>query len=110
MIAKLFAKKKAGQQAPATQDPSLGTPAYYEVWGSLESANRALWAGLWLASTVALLALLVVRILLSRPPIVIRVDGAGRAETLADAGRSSAVSEPEVKNFLSLFERFFTEL
>lgn len=107
--ATLFAKKPAAPTAPQT-DSSLAVPAYYEVWGSLESANRALWAALWLSSTVALLSLLAVRIVLSRPPIVIRVDGAGLALPLADTGRQPPVSEAEVKNFVSLFERFFTEL
>ncbi|MDD5657023.1 MAG: hypothetical protein PHF00_07195, partial [Elusimicrobia bacterium] len=83
--------------------------AYYEIWGSLESANRALWAALWLAATVAILSLIVVRVLAGRPPVVIRVDGAGQAQVAA-AGSQTAVSEAEIKNFLTLFEKFFTEL
>ena len=85
-------------------------PAYYEVWGSMESANRALWAALWLAATVALLSLIIIRVLVCRPPVVIRVDGAGQTQVASDAGRQPPVSEAEIKNFLSLFERFFTEL
>lgn len=85
-------------------------PAYYEVWGGLESANRALWAALWLAATVALLCLLLLRLQLQRPPVVIRVSDSGRAEVAADAGRQPPVSEAEVRNFLALFERFFIEL
>lgn len=107
LLARLVSKKPAA----AAEAPSrpLSEPAYYEVWGGLESANRALWTALWLAVTVALLCLLLVRIMISTPPVVIRVDAAGNA-VLADTGRQPPVSEAEVKNFLTLFERFFTEL
>jgi hypothetical protein len=88
----------------------LGRPAYYEVWGGLESANKALWAALWLAVTVALLALVLVRVQARRPPVVIRVDGSGQAAALAGMDREPAVGEAEVINFLALFERFFIEL
>ena len=84
-------------------------PAYYEVWGSMESANRALWAAFWLATTMAILELIVLRVMVCKPPVVIRVDAAGQA-MVADAGRQPPVSEAEIKNFLMLFERFFTEL
>jgi hypothetical protein len=107
MMLALF-KKRAAPSTAAAARPREG-PAYYEVWGSMESANRALWAALWLAVTVALLALLLVRVLVSRPPVVIRVDAAGQA-LVADPSRQPSVSEAEIKNFLSLFERFFTEL
>lgn len=87
----------------------LGRPAYYEAWGSLASANKALWAGLWLLGTVALVLLVVVRVQMSRPPVVIAVDGSGRALTLA-VDRQPPVGEAEVHNFLALFEHFFIEL
>jgi type IV secretory pathway TrbF-like protein len=88
----------------------LGRPAYYEVWGGLESANKALWAALWLAVTVAMLALVLVRVQARRPPVVIRVDGSGQAIALAGIDREPPVGEAEVRNFLALFERFFIEL
>lgn len=103
----LLRKRAPAPGAAAAKVPEA--PAYYEVWGSMESANRALWAALWLAATVALLALIIVRALVCRPPVVIRVDAAGQA-LAADAGRQPPVSEAEIKNFLMLFERFFTEL
>lgn len=103
--------RKAPKPAPAAaSDLPLGAPAYYEVWGGLESANRALWVALWFALTVALLSLILVRALIRRPPVVIRVSDSGQAEVARDAGRQPAVSEAEIKNFLSLFERFFTGL
>ncbi|MFH2201789.1 MAG: hypothetical protein ABIJ96_01605 [Elusimicrobiota bacterium] len=89
---------------------SLGASAYYEVWGGLESANRALWAALWFAVTVALLAMLLVRVQAGRPPVVIRVTDSGRAEVVANSGMQPPVSEVEIKNFLALFEKFFVEL
>lgn len=108
LLGRLFARKpEAGGGEAQT---ALAEPVYYEVWGSLESANRALWAALWLATTVALLSLLLVRLLLSRPPVVIRVDGQGQAQAVADAGRSHGTTEPEIAAFVTLFEQFFTEL
>ncbi len=96
-------------QAPASETPAAAveTPAYYEVWGGLESANRALWAGLWFSITVALLCLVLVRLILTRPPIVIRVSDSGAAQAVLDPGRQPPVGEAEIKNFLTLFERFF---
>lgn len=88
----------------------LGHPAYYEVWGGLESANKALWVALWLAVTVALLALALVRVQARRPPVVIKVDGSGQSVTLSGVDRQPPVGEAEVRNFLALFERFFIEL
>jgi hypothetical protein len=87
----------------------LGEPAYYEVWGGLESANKALWVALWFSTTVAILALILVRVVIRRPPVVIRVDDAGQAQVVADP-QQPPVGEAEIKNFLSIFERFFTEL
>jgi hypothetical protein len=87
----------------------LGEPAYYEVWGSLERVNKVLWTALWFATTVAMLALILVRVAIRRPPVVIRVDGAGQAQVVTDL-QQPPVSEAEVKNFLTLFERFYTEL
>jgi len=108
---RLFAAffRKGREPAPASELP-LGSPAYYEVWGGLESANRALWVALWFAVTVALLSLIMLRTMLRRPPVVIRVAESGQAEIARDAGRQPPVSEAEIKNFLSLFERFFTGL
>jgi len=91
-------------------DAPLAVPAYYEVWGGLESANRALWVALWFAVTVALLSLILLRVALRRPPVVIRVDASGQAQASADIGLQPAVSEAEIKNFLALFERFYTQL
>jgi len=96
--------------APQAEEHPLGVPAYYEVWGGLESANRALWVVVWFSVTVSLMLLVLLRLQMSRPPIVIRVDGAGQAQLMADPSRQPPVSEAEVKNFLTLFERFFTEL
>ena len=88
----------------------LGRPAYYEVWGGLESANKALWTALWLAITVAILALALLRVQSRRPPVVIKVDGSGQSVTLSGADRQPPVGEAEVRNFLALYERFFIEL
>jgi hypothetical protein len=100
----------AGKHPAASPGSPLAVPAYYEVWGSLESVNRALWVALWFSLTVTLLTLTMLRILLVRPPVVIRVDGSGLALPLANATAPQAPGEAEVKNFLTLFERFFTEL
>ena len=97
-------------KAPASETLPLGRPAYYEVWGGLESANKALWAALWLAMTVAILALVLLRVQSRRPPVVIKVDGNGQSVTLAGVERQPPVGEAEVRNFLALFERFFIEL
>ncbi len=96
--------------APETEVLPLGRPAYYEVWGGLESANRALWAALWFAVTAALLALALLRVQLRRPPVVIRVDGDGRAAALGGLESQPPVGEAEVRNFLALFERFYVQL
>src|SRR5690348_15934217 len=97
-LEKVVSKKPAGSgEAPEAAARPLGEPAYYEVWGSLESANRALWVAVWISSTVALLSMLLVRVVVSRAPIVIRVDAGGQASA-ADAGSQPPVSEAEVKN------------
>ena len=106
-------KKRAAEKAskPAPEEgTALAVPAYYEVWGSLESANRALWVALWFAMTVALLALILLKLQLSRPPVVIRLDQNGQTQPLMNTSSPPPVGEAEVKNFLTLFERFFTEL
>lgn len=110
LLGRFFNKKGAAGPPPtarAAAPIATAVPAYYEVWGSLERANRALWVGLWLATTTAVLCLILVRLLITRPPIVIRVSDAGMAQVVADPGRQPPVSEAEIKNFLSLFERFF---
>lgn len=93
-----------------TESLPLGRPAYYEVWGGLESANKALWLALWLAVTVALLALALLRVQSRRPPVVIRVDSTGQSAAVSGVDREPPVGEAEVRNFLALFERFFIEL
>lgn len=109
-----FLKKRAHESAPAPKAEAaalpLGKPAYYEVWGGLESANRALWVAVWFSTTVAILCLIMVRALLCRPPVVIRVTDSGLAQPVTDAGRQPPVGEAEIKNFVSLFERFFLGL
>ena len=108
----IFQKRTAAKRdsaAASGDDMPLAVPAYYEVWGSLESANRALWVALWFAVTVALLALILLKLEVGRPPVVIRLDQAGHAQPLGDSTQPP-VGEAEVKNFLTLFERFFTEL
>src|SRR5271157_3500425 len=100
---------KADDQT-TVREIALATPAYYEVWGGLESANKALWMALWFSTTVALLTLILLKILIGRPPIVIRIDGNGSVQSLTDSGAQPPVSEAEIKNFLTLFEGFFTEL
>jgi len=72
----------------------------------IESARNAALAH-FLAITVALLCLVLVRLLLTRPPVVIRVSDAGAAQVVSEPGRQPPVGEAEIKNFLSLFERFF---
>lgn len=109
----IFKKRSAApQEAPpaAAEGLPLGVPPYYEVWGGLESANRALWVALWFSITVAVLALILLKSQLSRPPVVIRLDQAGQAQPLGNSGGQPPVADAEVKNFLTLFERFFTEL
>lgn len=110
ILRRLFHRKAAAPvqaSLPPTEVATVETPAYYEVWGGLESANRALWAGLWFSITVALLCLVLVRLLLTRPPVVIRVSDLGASQVVSDPGRQPPVSEVEIKNFLALFERFF---
>ena len=97
-------------KTPMHESLPLGRPAYYEVWGGLESANKALWTALWLAITVAILALALLRVQSRRPPVVIKVDGSGQSVTLSGADRQPQVGEAEVRNFLALYERFFIEL
>lgn len=100
--------RKIGLGGRAGMHPAAAAaPAYYEVWGGLESANRALWAAVWLASTVALLALILLRAQANRPPVVIRVSDAGQA-LAGTAGEPVPVSRAEIQNFIALFERFFT--
>lgn len=110
VLGRLFRKRAAS--APAPQTPTalpLSEPAYYEVWGGLESANRALWVSVWFSTLVAVLCLIMVRALLCRPPVVIRVSDSGVAQAV-DGGGQPPVGEAEIKNFLSLFERFFVGL
>lgn len=104
------ATKPVEKTAEGAESIQLSTPAYYEVWGGLESANKALWVALWLCITVTILSLGLLRAQMAHPPIVIRVDSDGKAQALPGAYAQPQVSEVEVTNFLTLFERFFTEL
>ena len=97
----------AGQTAEAVP---LAVSPYYEVWGGMESVNTALWVALWFAILVVILCLLLLRSAALKPPIVIRVTDAGEAQVVPNPGRQPPVSAAELKNFLSLFERFFTGL
>ena len=114
LLGRLLSKKAAAAPlaAPPAAVPSgasvaTAIPAYYEVWGGLESANRALWMAVWFSTIVALLCLIMIRVLICRPPLVIRVTDSGLAQAMPGDGRQPSVSEAEVKNFVSLFERFF---
>ena len=106
----LFRRRPDTVETAGTETAEVNIPAYYEVWGGLESANRALWVALWFAVTVAVLAIILLKVQLGRPPVVIRIDSAGQAQTLSTSAAQPPVSEAEVKNFLTLFERFYTEL
>ena len=93
-----------------TTDQALGIPAYYEAWGGIESANRALWTALWFSISVSLLAFILLRVQLRRPPVVILLTTSGQTQVVENNGSQPPVSAAEIKNFLALFERFFTEL
>lgn len=110
LVTDTAAKPQEKSAKALVEEAPLAVPAYYEVWGGLESANRALWVALWFAVTVAMLAIILLRVALHRPPVVIRVDASGQTLVAADTGLQPAVSEAEIKNFLSLFERFYTQL
>jgi len=106
--------KAAPKPEAANESDPLAVPAYYEVWGGLESANRALWVGLWISCTFSLLSLLLLRAVLRRPPVVLSVGADGQVRIMSGAARASSAepqpSRAEIENFVSLFERFFTEL
>jgi len=117
MLKFLFPSKKdkaAPKQEAANDSDPLAVPAYYEVWGGLESANRALWVGLWCSCTFSFLALLLLRGALRRPPVVIRLAADGQVQVIGGATGTSVQdagpNQAEIENFVSLFERFFTEL
>lgn len=92
------------------EDMPLGESPYYEAWGGMESANRALWLSVWFSMTVGILCLILLRAAVLRPPIVIRVTDAGQAQVVLDPSRQPPVGAAEVRNFVSFFERFFTGL
>ena len=100
--------RSAQTLGPATQP--LGLPIYYEAWGGLESANKILWTALWFAVSVAILTLILLRAALGRPPVVILLGEKGQSQVVLGSSTQPPVSAVEIKNFLSLFERFFTEL
>lgn len=89
---------------------TMDVPTYYEAWGGLESANKILWTALWFAVSVAILTLILLRAALGRPPVVILLGEKGQSQVVLGSSTQPPVSAVEIKNFLSLFERFFTEL
>lgn len=109
LLARLL-RKPAAVAEPAVAPISLREPVYYEAWGGFESANRALWAALWLSGTIALLLAICLRVQMTRPPVVIRVSENGEASVAKPGELSAPVGNAEVRNFLALFERFFVEL
>jgi hypothetical protein len=81
---------------------------YYEVWGNLEAQNNTLKLVLF-GLIIALIVLLFLSFLGSRkPPVVIRVNDIGKAETVSDFPVNNAVSKPELFYFTKLFIEKFT--
>ncbi len=97
-------------EAPDAEPVALGTPVYYEAWGGLESANKALWTALWFAISAALLLLILLRLEMQKPPVVILLSRTGSPQVVMGYNSPPPVGADEIKNFLGLFERFFTEL
>jgi len=115
MLKFLLPRKNSAPEPEAKKDDApMAAPAYYEVWGGLESANRALWVGLWISCTFSLLSLLLLRAVLRRPPVVLSIGADGQVRIVSGAAQASSAepqpSRAEIENFVSLFERFFTEL
>ncbi len=97
-------------QPLAGGDESLGVPIYYEAWGGLESANKTLWTALWFAISAAILLIILLRLEIQKPPVVILLSQTGSPQVVVGAQSAPPVSADEIKNFIALFERFFTEL
>jgi len=82
---------------------------YFEVWGDLEAQNNTLKA-LILSMTGLLIASIgIVYLVTVKPPVVIRVNDIGKAETVNDYTVNNAVTEPELFYFTKVFVKKFTE-
>lgn len=99
-----------GPEENKKDNEGLDAPLYYEAWGGLESANKTLWTALWFSMSAALLLLILLRAAMLKPPVVILLSQKGESQVVVGQGSPPPVSEDEIKNFVGLFERFFTEL
>jgi len=82
---------------------------FYEIWGDLEAQNNTLKITLLGLLAAIIVALVLSYLGMSRPPVVIRVTEAGRAEAIKDISTNNAVTDPEIIYFAKLFIEKFTE-
>lgn len=82
---------------------------YYEIWGDLEAQNNTLKLILFGILAVLAFSLGLVYLGTRKPPVVIRVNDVGKAESIADFAVNNAVSKPELFYFAKLFIQKFTE-
>jgi hypothetical protein len=94
-----------GKKAPKDEKPGR---KYFEVFGDALSQVRFLQGATTCLIFLALYQAANTAFLLRRPPLVIRVDRLGEAVAVKPGATETAVSGPEVRNFVEHFLRYFT--
>ena len=82
---------------------------YYEVFGDLESQLEFLKLASLVLLSLLFFAIFGAFVLAKRPPVVIRVDEAGKAEAISDLAAHNAPSGPEILYFARTFVKRYAE-
>ena len=104
----LFGKKKSNSNGAPSEGGEEKREMYFEAFGSAVNELR-FYRGLAIG-LVALAVYLVItlRILITKPPLVIRVNEMGHAAAIKDLDSSLSVTGPELTNFTQYFLQYFT--
>ncbi len=82
---------------------------YFEIWGDLEAQNNTLKLLLLAMSILLAVSLGLTYLGTRKPPLVVRVSGIGKAESIRDYRVENSVTKPELIYFTKLFLQKFTE-
>lgn len=108
----LFKKKQAYKET-AEQKPALeskDTRRYFEVFGDLVKSDNFKTSVIIVLLGIIALLILLLRIAITRPPIVVRVNPDGGVTAFKNVLSYQNTTKAEVLNFVQLFLGYYTQL